>query len=560
MKNIFKRSGYFALVAGMLSSCHKIDVKVTSELTAETFPKTEAQYNAVMGPIYTTLRGAYTTDIFFLQSQSTDESALLTYGPDWVDGNRYKDLHLHTWTKDHPNVGGLWGFWTNLIGMANQTIYIVGQSDPGDVRNTSLAELKTMRAFFYFNMMDLWGGVPLDTAYGSKELKARSSRTEIFNFVESEVKAALPYLKSASGAGTYGKPTRYMAYALLAKMYLNAQVYTGTSKYNECIAACDSIINAGGGTQYALEPRATYFNMFSPTNGPTFKEFVFAIPFDPATSNGYMFFARYDLNRNLGIKYRYSGSTPGGYSYSQITLNLTSGNGLVNNKPSGPRCTTDEFYAYFNDPNDIRNNQWITGLQYWPDGSPIMVRTTNLGYDQFYSGGSSGGAYTYQLNISPLGSASRLGAGFYDVGRDELAWNTGYRNNKFLPDPNSITRNQNNDFPVFRLSDIVLMKAEAILRGGTPTLGHTALSLVNMVRAVRTTSAAWTAVTLDDIYSERCREMSWESWHRNDMIRFGKFENSWGLGKTNTDTYRRIFPIPTSAIATNSNLTQNPGY
>jgi hypothetical protein len=104
------------------------------------------------------------------------------------------------------------------------------------------------------------------------------------------------------------------------------------------------------------------------------------------------------------------------------------------------------------------------------------------------------------------------------------------------------------------------MKAEAILRGGNATNGHTALSLVNTLRAVRTTSAAWTDITLDDIYAERCREMSWELWHRNDMIRFGKYENPWGLGKTNTDVNRRLFPIPTSARAKNPNLTQNPGY
>lgn len=556
MKKIMNRLALLALLAGGLSSCHKVGVEVVSELTPETFPKTEAQYNSVMGPVYTSLRGAFTTDIFFLNSQSTDESALLTYGADWVDGNRYKDLHLHTWTKDHPNVGGLWGFWTNLIGTANQTLFILNGSEDGPVKNTSIAEMKTLRAYFFYNMMDLWGGVPLDTVYGSKELKARATRTEVFNFVEAELKNAIPFLKTAAGATTYGKPTRYMAYALLAKMYLNAQVYTGTAKYNECIAACDSVMNAGGGTQYALESRSTYFNQFGPTNGPAFKEFIFAIPFDPSTSNGYMFYSRYDLNRNLGIKYRYSGSTPG--TNVDPVINQTTGNGLVNNRPSGPRCTTNEFYAYFNDPNDIRNQQWLTGLQYWANGNPIMVRTTNLGYDQFYSGGSPGTALIYHLNISPL--QTRLGAGSYDVGRDEIAWNTGYRNIKFLADPNSINRNQNNDVPVFRFSDIILMKAEAIQRGGTATNGHTALSLINTLRAVRTTSAALSSVTLDDIYAERCREMSWEGWHRNDMIRFGRYEDSWGLGKTNTDTYRRVFPIPTSAIATNPNLVQNTGY
>jgi hypothetical protein len=257
------------------------------------------------------------------------------------------------------------------------------------------------------------------------------------------------------------------------------------------------------------------------------------------------------------MKYRYAGSTVG--NNVDPIVNKTTGNGLQNNKPSGPRMTTSEFYAYFNDPNDIRNQQWLTGLQYWPDGQPIMVKTTNLGYDQFYSGSSPSAEYIYQLDLKPL-TVSRLGAGSFDLGKDEIAWNTGYRNIKFYPDGTSLTRNQNNDVPVFRLSDIILMKAEAIQRGGTPTNGQTALSLMNMLRAVRTTSPALVTVTLDDIYAERCREMSWECWHRNDMIRFGHFEDPWGLAKTNNETYRRLFPIPSSAIATNGKLEQNPGY
>lgn len=554
MKKILTGIGCLALGAGIFTSCHKIDVEVTSELTPETFPQTEAQYNAVMGPVYTAFRDGFSTGHFFMQSQSTDESVLATYGSDWIDGNRYLELHRHTWTKDHPSVGGEWSYLTNLIGISNQTLYIVGQSPEGSTKNISIAELKTMRALFYFYMMDTYGSVPLDTLYGSTELHAGAPRAQVFSFIENELKAAIPYLKTVAGAVTYGKPTRYMAYSLLAKMYLNAEVYTGTSKYNECIAACDSVINSG---QYVLEPRATYLQMFYSTNGPAMKEFIFAIPFDPATSNGYLLHARYDLNRNLGIKYRYSASTPG--TNVDPVLNLTTGNGLINNKPSGPRMTTSEFYAHFNDPNDIRNNQWLTGLQYWNTGNPIMVRTTNIGYDQFYSGGSPSAAYTYHLNLTPL-TSSRLGATSFDLGRDELAWNTGYRNIKFLADPNSITRNQNNDMPVFRYSDIILMKAEAIQRGGTATLGHTALSLINMLRAVRTTSAALSSITLDDIYAERSREMSWECWHRNDMIRFGKYENTWGLSKTNAEAYRRIFPIPTSAMATNPKLIQNTGY
>jgi starch-binding outer membrane protein, SusD/RagB family len=407
-------------------------------------------------------------------------------------------------------------------------------------------------------MMDMYGNLPLDTLYGSKELKPTTPRAQVFTFIESELKNAIPFLKSAAGISTHGKPTKYMAYAMLAKLYLNAEVYTGTQRNNDCIIACDSVINAGGGSQYALEPRATYLQMFYPTNGPAQKEFIFTIPFDASTSNGTMFYARYDLNRNLGIRYNYSGSTAG--AFTNPVMNLSSGSGLVNNKPSGPRCTTDQFYALFNDANDIRNKQWLSGLQYWPDGSPIMVRTTNLGYDQFYAGGTPAGAYTYHLNLLPLGT-SRLGATSYDLGKDEIAWNTGTRNIKFLADyTNPTSRNQNNDVPLFRYADIILMKAEAIQRGGTATLGATALSLVNLVRSNRTTTAALPAVTLDDIYRERCLEMTYECWHRNDMIRFGKFETSYGLAKTNADTYRRIFPIPTGALTNNPKLTQNTGY
>jgi starch-binding outer membrane protein, SusD/RagB family len=558
MKKIINRIGCFALAAAMFSSCHKIDVAVTSELTPDTYPQTEAQFNSVMGPVYTLFRSEYATTLFFLQSMTTDESLLPTYAADWIDGNRYLELHRHTWSKDNAVVGGGWNYLANLVGTTNQTIFIVNKSPDGAVKNTSIAELKTMRAMFYYLWMDMYGNIPLDTVYGNTELKPKTPRAQVFTFIENELKTAIPFLKSTAGASTYGKPTKYLAYSLLAKMYLNAEVYTGTQRNNDCIAACDSVMNAGGGTQYALEPRATYLQMFYPTNGPGMKEFVYAVPFDASTSNGYMFYARYDLNRNLGIRYQYSGSTPG--TNVDPIMNLTTGNGLVNNKPSGPRCTTPDYFAYFNDVNDIRNKQWLSGLQYWANGNPIMVRTTNLGYDQFYAGPSPAAAYTYHLNITPL-TTSRLGATSYDLGKDEIAWNTGTRNIKFIADYlNPTSRNQSNDVPVFRLSDIILMKAEAIQRGGTPTLGHTALSLVNTLKAVRTTSAPLVAVTLDDIYAERCREMAWECWHRNDMIRFGKFENSYGLAKTNADTYRRIFPIPTTALATNSKLVQNPGY
>ena len=125
MKNILKKLGYVAIVAGAFASCSKLDVPITSELTPDTYPKTEAQFNSVMGPVYTTLRSEWATTYFFLQDQTTDEALLPIYGPDWIDGNKYLETHRHTWTKDNGIVGSGWYYCANLVGTTNQTIFIV---------------------------------------------------------------------------------------------------------------------------------------------------------------------------------------------------------------------------------------------------------------------------------------------------------------------------------------------------------------------------------------------------------------------------------------------------
>lgn len=546
------------IAAGLLmSSCHKIEVTPNSLYTENVFPKTDAEFQSVMGTIYTSLRGHYSLAYWFAQELSSDEAILPVYGGNWFDGQGYIQLHRHDWNKDHGWITTVWNDANSIAGLCNQTMYIFKNAPEGESKNTAIAELKTLRAYAYWELLDMFGNVPLDTIYPSPGVQAKATRAEVYNFVVSELKSALPFLKTTTGSTTYGKVTAWMANALLAKIYLNAEVYAGTAKYNECIAACDAIISSGN---FAVEPRGTYLSQFYPTNGPSFKEFIFAIPYDPSTNNGYLYHARYDLNRNLGIKYRYSGSTPGSYSFNQIILNQTTGNGLINARPSGPRATLSSFYnSYFKaDAGDVRRDQWLVGNQFWSDGSPMMVRTTKKGYDQFYTGADGGDAYTYQLYIDSVITARQTLVSI-DLGNDEIAWNMGIRNIKFYPDANSSSRNQSNDAPIFRYPDILLMKAEAILRGGAATAGHTPLSLVNMVRSNRTTSPAWTSVTLDDLYAERAREFTWECWRRNDMIRFGKYENAYGF-KSNADTYRRVFPIPTQAMNTNPKLVQNPGY
>jgi hypothetical protein len=536
MKKLINYISLSGALVFTMTACHKLDVPITTQLTPDVFPQNSTQFIQAAGPAYMALRGNYGTDYHFIQSLSTDESILPARGGNWYDNRGYIDIHFHSWTKDHGATNTVWMWLSRTIGASNQALSILGTTMPtGSDKDQALAELKMVRAISYFMMMDLYGNVPLDTLSGDFAPRDKSPRTEVFNFIEKEVKGALPYLSNVVGTATYGRANRYTAHALLAKMYLNAEYYTGTARYTECVAFCDSVISSG---KYSLETSANYLQMFYPTNGPSTKEFIFAIPYDPAAgaalfTNGYMYHSRYDVPRSERTKF--------GLAFT----------------PSAPRSTLPEFYANFNDVNDVRNKQWLTGLQFMNDGvTPVNVTTTLKGYDQFYTGTDA--PYTYQVNLTP-NIVLRQSVPLFDLGNDEIAWNMGYRNIKFYPDASSTSRNQNNDVPMFRYSDIILMKAEAILRGGAASLGHTPLSLVNMLRANRTTTAALSSVNLDFIYAERNREFAWESWHRNDMIRFGKYEGSWGF-KTNTDQYRRIFPIPTQAMVLNPKLTPNPGY
>ena len=538
MKKIIKYLGLPILAIGLFGSCENLDVPITTQLTPDVFPQNSTQFIQTTGPVYVAFRQDFSFAWWWTQTLTTDEAILPARGGNWFDNRNYIAMHFHDWTVDNGISESLWKWSSTVIGKSNQAISILEAAMPaGAEKSTLISELKTMRAISYFMLMDNFGDVPLDTLYGDFSSRPKSSRVEVFNFVESELKKAIPNLSAVTGVSTYGRPNKQTANALLAKMYLNAQVYTGIQRNSECIAACDEVIKTGA---YSIETLSGYLNMFKSTNGPQMKEFIFAVPYDPAAAGGgMMYHARYDVPRSLqdrfGLKF----------------------------KPSAPRSTLPEFYANFeSDANDIRNKQWLTGKQYLADGvTPVMVTTTKKGYDAYYTGSDGGATISYQVELSKAityrGTEANLKG--LDLGDDEIAWNMGYRNIKFYPDASSTSRNQNNDVPFLRYSDILLMKAEAILRGGAATLGDTPLSLVNTIRSNRTTSPAWSSVTLEDLYKERCREFAHEAWHRNDMIRFGKFEGQWGF-KTDDKVKHRLFPIPTSALVLNPALVQNPDY
>jgi hypothetical protein len=526
---IYKKLSFIALLAAAvyLPGCTKLDVTPKSALTPDNFPTTAAQFVAATGPIYTSFRTSPGREYWLLQNLSTDESVLVARGGNWLDGGSYSTVNLHTVTPDNGMVESCWSWGYTTISNCNKVLALFASAPESTTKQQTIAEIKTMRALSYFYMMDLYGNVPISKTFGDTTNLGTQPRATVFAFIESELLAQIPNLSSTVNVSTYGRPTKYLAYAVLAKMYLNAQYYIGTPRYQDAVTMCDNIIKDG---QYGLD--TDYLGMFKPDNGSrTIKDFIFAIPYDALQAQG-MYYARWTINPNLKTKYK--------MPYT----------------PDGPVYTYKQFYALFNDANDIRKKQYLTGKQYNNDGTPINITTTNIGLDASYSGPNPNAVVVHQLEFTP--DIVWKNNATFDIGNDELANEEGYRNNKFYPDSLATTRNQSNDVPMFRYADVLLEKAEAILRGASATNGETPLSLVNQVRS-RAKATAFASVTLQDILDERGRELAMECWRRNDMIRFGQFEKAWGI-KTDADPNKRIFPIPRPEIQLNPKLTQNPGY
>jgi hypothetical protein len=531
MKTTFRI--YYCAIAGLLATtltcCTKLDVAVKSQLTSTNFPLTPNQYIAASGPAYTQLRDQYAQSYWFMQELCTDEALIVARAGNWYDGGKWRDLHYHSWTIDHEHVNTTWQWGFTEITACNRILSLFNSVPDNTAKGTTVAEIRTTRAFANYLMMDLYGNIPLIKNFGDTTSLVTTARNQVFQYIEAEIKAAIPNLNTATGAITYGRPTRWMAFALLAKMYINAEYYTGVPRYNDAVAMCDSIIQS---KKFSLD--ASYLGMFNIDNGPQIKDFIFAIPYDNQLAPN-QYFARYSLHPALKNKY--------GIPFI----------------PSDPMATLPEFYSLYNDPADVRNQQWLVGKQYDYSGNPIIIQTTKAGLDQTYTGADAGALVSYQLEFTPnLTLDPTVDPAKLDVGNDELGKAKGYRNNKFYPDSTSLDRNQSNDVPVFRLADIMLTKAEAILRGANATFGETPLILVNSVRA-RAHAAPLTLIDLQTVLDERGRELAFEGWRRNDLIRFGKWEDKWGY-KTDNNINHRVYPIPAMQIQLNPKLTQNPGY
>jgi hypothetical protein len=425
------------------------------------------------------------------------------------------------------------------------------------------APARAMRAFFTFLMMDCWGDVPInDSKLASQiDLEKRQPRADVARWLESELKEIIPLLSTETTGDNYGKPNKYMAQALLAKLYINWAVYTASSAENydanatneklaDCIAVCDDIIKSG---KFALGPDAYRFKFASDNTerveAGTVKDFIYAMP--------------YHTTEQTGMQYGRS------HSYKDVkNLNPSYYGEQLTNSGGGYVTMTPEFVKLFNLKGDERN-KLIVGL------------SDNLDDYRYGTGNDENNAYildpatlltTSQVAKDKEGNDLKLTRNItlveqdftINVGDNLTGWRQGLRATKWHVTRNDYAngRNQSNDIPLLRYADVLLTKAEALTRQGSSA---EAKNLVNQVRAYANAEQLAGNPTLNDIYEERGREFFDENWRRNDMIRFGHFEDEFfphykNFPTANFDKTRRVFPISKNMLDLNPKWEQNPGY
>lgn len=510
MKNI--KTLIVVVIASILFACIgcDLDEKLEDRLTlAQVEAATEGEtpdVSALLTEAYNTLRNIHGSGADIMSEHVSDQVIAPTRGGDWDDNGAWRALHQHTWDADH---GGLRNFFNTLAsGLFSATDLL--QFNPTPQQE---AEARFLRAFYVFWICDGWGQVPMrEPGAPLSDIPSVMSSSEAIEFVISELTEIIDNLPASSVPWVANKSA---ANALLAKAYLNKAVYASEDRLtftfnnedmNQVIANCDAIINSN---KYSL--MASYFQNFTSDNGENSTELIFS-------------------NNNIaGV----SSNTMRGFWMSGLHYNQT---------PSGWNgfTTLADFYNSFEQTDTRRGYELPTlkaqtglmagllyGQQYNAAGQALTDRQGNPLF------------FTLESPIIATGAALEV---------------SGVRIMKWIPDMTAEDV-PGNDFSFFRYADVLLMKAEALMRSGNSAA---ALIIVNELRTFRGATAL-ASVDETSLLAERGRELYMEGWRRNDLIRFGKFLEPWSEKPASTSTYL-LFPIPSTQIVANPNLTQNPGY
>ena len=528
------------LLAMTLTSCTDLDMSPNSQYTEDPSQNSGVDpmivVEAKMADVYYHLAGTLGRRYMEAQCLASDEFTSLAFAGGYYDSGTYAHQALHCSSPNDASIG-----WyddvTAGITKANTILEDLGSGASAQMK----APARAIRAYYTWILMDSYGDTPiLDKVQAEGSVVPRSPRKEVAEWIESELNDIIPALTDDVTENTYGKPTKWMAEALLAKLYINWPVYTAESvdqydaataanpKLDACIAACDDIINSGKFNLGSVD----YLHKFSYDNSWQVEDFIYAIPYDAINRQG-MQYARPRTFKDM------KNLLPNVYGSTDKFTQSFGGNMVV----------TPEFAKLFSLDGDIRNLSILRGDVYVRD--PKTLRPTTEPF--MYKGNQV--HFTEDITLAKIDNT-------VEVGNDAHAYQQGCHSIKWFTTPADYNngRNQSNDLPIFRYADILLMKAEALTRQGSSG----AKALFNQIRTYAGAPTIANEPTLQEIYDERGREFFDENWRRNDMIRFGHYEDEFfphykDFPDANFDKRHRIFPVPQNTINLNG-WEQNPGY
>ena len=582
MKSYIKLVSLGVAMAG-LSACTDLDTVIDAQYP--TLPDNPIIVDAEFNSCYFYLHGWFGRDFQegFVNQGDEVLAGCYTIG-DWYDDGRAVNGSIHSLTVNNWNCHMLADCMSGA-NMCNEKIALYGGPE---MKDPIVAPLRLMRAWYHFWAMEGWGDVPLlDHKPAEGERVDRQPRADVVKFIADELEEILaqtnedgtPALSKANDMSTYGKPNYWMGAFLLAKVYLNWGVYTHdittvtndtpNEKLADCMKWCDEIIQSG-----VFEVGQGYRKKFFPDNGVHIKDFIYALNVDPATqSNGCIAWYRYH-----GFKYNGLCSPTPLYFMPSKSI-------------GGTHVVTPEAVKRFNLPGDERNQIILSGPQFVIDNKYNITDEPVMFYKDVTKPNTCAGQLVFEPEFD-FDDATVYSFGPSDLpafskqtiadGTAQLNCRKGARCFKFPPrqeDYDLWNRSQANDYPIMRFADVLMMKAECILRGVPATNGQTVADLINPIRLCASAPTVSGAFTLQDLLDERSRELFIEPWRRNDLIRFGQFENDWAAknqykvwdDEAHTtfhmverpgakDPRRRLMPIYKDELTNNTNWSQNPGY
>lgn len=526
-------------LATTFSGCTKLDEVPYSSLTKDNFYNNRLEVmQAALRPfthMQAWLAPTGQNGYYYHSELSADQLAWPQKGRHGYDGGDHFRLHYHTWTENEPRMRSAWSLiWTG-IGFINsaledfETLDFAALGFSEAEKNSIIAELRVLRAYHYSKIMELWGNVPISTQVGQPTNPPTVPRSEVFNFVKTELETYVPQLAPYSQE-MVGRVSATAGYAMLADLYLNAEYFTGTAMWDQAIAACDKIISGeAGGLGGAPQLATNLTSTFSNTNKNA-REALFQFAF----------------SRQGGFTFDWGGFFMG---YDNIREVLNVGYGGWNAFVVIPTA----YDAY--EENDLRKKEWfLFGPQY-----KYGTTTQILGTEEY-----NGQPFEYVNSIRRESEGDFTSEGSMAEGEE----NSGARFNKYKSGILSDVNYQENHYIIFRLTEIYFIKAEAIMRKNGGAATQEAVDLINASRRRAFSEEDWpdaayttATLTLDELLAEKGREFIFEGKRRADIIRFGRFTNgTWWDHQPTGDVNKEIFAIPSTQIALNPNLVQNPGY